>query len=178
MRIESLKIKDVKKIVLSPFFDVRGSFTKIYNDDFYREANIEFELKEQYISVSNKGVIRGMHFQLPPFDCDKLVMVLNGSVVDVVLDLRKSSPTYLQWVDVVLNGKQPEVLWIPKGCAHGFLSLEDKSSMIYNVSALYKPEHDTGIKWNSFGYEWKEKNPIISERDQGLPALDQFQTPF
>ncbi len=178
MRIEDMKIQDVKKIVLSPFFDVRGNFIKIYNDEVYREIGIEFDFKEQYISTSNKGVIRGMHFQLPPYDCDKLVTVLNGSVLDVVLDLRKSSPTYLQWTEVFLNGKKPETLFIPKGCAHGFLAMEDHSSMLYNVSAAYKPECDTGIRWDSFGYDWKESDPIISGRDCSFTALAQFQTPF
>ena len=178
MRIENMEIKDVKKIVLSPFFDVRGSFTKFYNEELYREADIEFELKEQYMSVSNKGVIRGMHFQRPPFECDKLVTVLKGSVLDVVLDLRRSSPTYLQWIDVVLKEKEPKALFIPKGCAHGFFAMEDNSCMLYNVSTLYKAEYDTGIRWDSFGYDWKASNPIISVKDQGLPALEQFQTPF
>lgn len=178
MKVEDLAIPGVKKIILSPSVDFRGKFTKIFHDGIYKEAGIHFALKEQYVSVSNKDVIRGMHFQIPPRDCDKLVTVLSGSVHDVVLDLRRNSPAYLQYINLELESDNCTALLIPKGCAHGFLALEDNSTMLYNVSEIYSSESDKGVLWNSFGYEWEVKNPVISDRDRGFCALQQFQNPF
>ena len=178
MRVESTSIEGMKKLNLNPSNDLRGKFVKIYNEDIYSESGISLCIREQYSSISNKGVIRGMHFQLPPYDCDKLVTVIDGSVIDVVLDLRKNSSTYLKWQEVMLCKEKPEALFIPKGCAHGFLALEDQSCMLYNVSSVYNADFDAGILWNSFGYEWRETNPLMSSRDQKFPRLEEFNNPF
>lgn len=178
MVIKDLKLIGTKEITLSVAIDYRGSFTKIYHEGLYREAGIDFQLKEQFISVSSKDVVRGMHFQLPPYDCDKLVTVLEGAVLDVILDLRASSPTYLQTEQIELRGDRPKAILVPRGVAHGFLALEDHSMMLYNVSSVYAPHSDTGIRWDSFGFIWPTVKPVISNRDMELPTLDEFQTPF
>lgn len=178
MKIQDMAIEGVKKITLSPIVDLRGSFTKIFHEGIYNDASICFDIKEEYVSISKKGVIRGMHFQVPPCDCVKLVSILSGSVIDVILDLRKASSTYLQWIDIQLNANDSTSLLIPKGCAHGFLSLENNTSMLYNVSSVYSPECDAGIRWDSFGYDWNEKNPVVSVRDQDFPTLQKFQNTF
>lgn len=178
MQMTDTKIGQVKLITLNPLSDTRGAFVKIYHEGAYGEKGIAFDLKEQYYSVSQKNVIRGMHFQEPPFDCAKLVTVLSGSVVDVVLDIRKQSPTFAQWEVFSLDGRQPQALYIPKGCAHGFLSLEDDTCMLYNVSQVYNRDCDTGIRWDSFGYQWEVEHPVISDRDRGFAAMEEYMSPF
>jgi len=147
------------------FTDNRGSFQKLFNFDFFKENNLDNEFKEFYFSVSEKNVIRGMHFQLPPFEHTKLVYVSKGNIMDVVVDLRKQSNTYNQYFNIELNEYDARYLYIPKGFAHGFLSLEDGSIVNYAQTSCYSKEHDSGIAYNSFGFEWGVKNPIISTRD-------------
>lgn len=178
MKITDLELAGAKEITLPFSMDIRGSFTKIYHEGLYREAGIAFQLREQYISVSRKDVIRGMHFQLPPYDCTKLVTVLEGAAMDVILDLRSGSPTYLQAAQIELRADQPKAVLIPTGFAHGFLALEDHTSMLYNVSAVYAPSYDTGIRWDSFGFSWPVSHPVISRRDKELIHLDELKTPF
>lgn len=171
------KLGGVKVIRLSPSSDLRGSFTKTYHQSLYREAGIDFVLKEQFVSVSGKNVIRGMHFQMPPCACDKLVTVLSGAALDVILDLRVSSPTYGNSIQIELRAKEPAAVFIPKGCAHGFLALEDNTCMLYNVSEEYSPQCDTGIRWDSFGFRWPVEEPVISARDAALAPLKDFPIP-
>lgn len=178
MKITDLDLAGAKRITLPSSIDIRGSFTKIYHEGLYLEGGICFQIREQYISVSSKDVIRGMHFQTPPYDCVKLVAVLEGAALDVILDLRPSSPTYLQTAQVELRSGQPEAVLIPAGFAHGFLALEDHTSMLYNVSEVYAPQHDTGIRWDSFGFVWPVQQPIVSRRDQELIPLNELQALF
>lgn len=179
MVISDTRLAGVKEIILTPLEDLRGSFTKIYHQGLYHDAGIDFSLKEQYISVSRKNVIRGMHFQTPPHACDKIVTVLSGRALDVILDVRPSSPTYGKFIQIGLCPETPKAVFIPKGCAHGFLALEDNTCMLYNVSAEYSPECDTGIRWDSFGFQWPvgTGEPIISKRDAALEPLKAFQLP-
>jgi dTDP-4-dehydrorhamnose 3,5-epimerase len=128
--------------------------------------------------VSNKNILRGMHFQLPPYDHDKLVSCLAGSVLDVVIDLRKKSATYKHFDSFNLNQNDTYTLYIPSGMAHGFLSLEDNSGMLYNTSRVHAPEKDCGIHWNSFDFDWGCDNPIVSIRDQNHTPLDNFTSSF
>lgn len=178
MRIADTQIGEVKLITLDPMGDARGAFVKIFNEAVYGREDIEFTLKEQYYSVSNKNVIRGMHFQEPPFHCAKLVTVMRGSILDVVLDIRKESPTFGQWTVIPMDAALPQALYIPEGCAHGFLALEDNTCMLYNVSEVYNRDCDTGIRWDSFGYRWPANDPVISARDRGLVPFGEFRTPF
>lgn len=176
--VEELLFPEVKRISLFSSNDIRGNFTKIFNDKYFQTSGLSCEFKECFISVSHKNVIRGLHFQAPPFDHIKLVSVLSGSVRDVVVDLRKGSPNYGKYVVVELNSDLKQALYIPSGFAHGFLSLEDNTSMMYMVTEGYHPESDCGIRWDSIAYIWGVKNPIISERDKGFVELKDFESPF
>ncbi len=166
-------------IIENPVFnDNRGSFIKTYNQYIYRELGIDLEIRERYYSISNKNVIRGMHFQTPPYDHIKLVNVINGRICDVALDLRKNSSTYGKYFDIDIDSKEGITLYIPTGFAHGFVALEDKTIIEYNQSTEYSPHNDKGIKFDSFGFNWKIENPTISERDQSFVSFDNFKSPF
>ena len=179
MKVIDTKMNGAIKIIENFYsFDIRGSFIKIFNDDTFNELGIPMNFKETYYSVSNRDVIRGMHFQMPPYDHDKLIHVVRGRVVDVLVDLRKSSPTYKQYVTIQLTGNKPKSIYIPKGFAHGFKTLDDNTVMIYNVTSGYNSEHDCGIRWDSIGYDWNVEEPIISERDRTFGTLEEFDSPF
>jgi dTDP-4-dehydrorhamnose 3,5-epimerase/CDP-3, 6-dideoxy-D-glycero-D-glycero-4-hexulose-5-epimerase len=160
------------------FQDQRGLFIKTFRSDQFRDLDIPFEPREEFYSLSAKNVLRGMHFQLPPGAHAKLVYCLSGSVLDVVLDMRHKSSTYGKSYSVLLDNKTRDILFIPVGFAHGFLSLEDNSLMVYKTDAVHAPELDTGIAWNSFGFDWKIASPIMSERDRKFVAWSEFQSPF
>lgn len=178
MRFNETSIKGIYVIELINHKDDRGNFVKTFHADTFEEMGLTLEFKESYYSTSMKGVIRGMHFQLPPYDHDKLVYTVQGNVLDVLLDLRKDSGTYGQTVSVELSDDDPKAVFIPKGIAHGFTSLSDAGTLIYNVTTMHHRESDIGILWNSFGYQWPVENPIISSRDQSFVTLDNFRSPF
>ncbi len=163
--------------IIENFFagDNRGSFTKTFNEDLFKENGLCINYKESYFSVSEKDVIRGMHFQTPPYDGHKLVYVTRGSVVDVVLDLRKDSKTFGQSVAVELSAENHRSIYIPKGLAHGFKSLEDHTTLVYNVSEVYNRECDCGILYNSFDFDWNLNSPIMSERDCNFETFEAFK---
>jgi len=165
--------------ILKPnvFEDARGSFVKTYHEELFASCGIRFAPKEEFFSVSGKDVLRGMHFQRPPAAHDKLVYCPVGRVLDVVLDLR-STAKGVRWIARELSAANREMLFIPVGCAHGFLALEDDSMMVYLTSTVHSPSHDAGVLWNSFGFDWPVKNPTLSERDQRFSALSEFQSPF
>lgn len=158
--------------------DDRGSLTKIFNNDEFSEMGINITLDEVYYSISKKDVIRGMHFQTPPYDHEKLVHVINGEIIDVVLDLRKNSSTYGEYMIFNLNERDKVSLCIPKGCAHGFLSTVDDTIMLYQVTKGYNSKNDEGIRYDSFGYDWGISQPIISERDRNFLTFNEYVTPF
>ena len=178
MKLQNTKLFGCYLITNEEMFDNRGSFTKLFNDNFFREHGIDLSSKEQFISVSKKFVLRGMHFQTPPYDQNKLVTCLKGSVLDVLLDLRIGSPTFGQNEAFELNEKCIESVFVPTGLAHGFLSLEDNTTMLYNTSSLYAPKSDSGIMWDSFDFDWPCKVPIISKRDSNHPNYKDFLSPF
>ncbi len=157
--------------------DFRGAFIKTVSQSLLKTLRVEFDLQEEYCSISKKNVIRGMHFQLPPYDHIKMVYCLTGAVLDVLLDLRLG-PGYGKFYSIELNENSPKLLIIPKGIAHGFKSLEDNSVMVYKTSSEYAPEYDAGILWNSFGFDWGLSDPILSQRDHLHPHLDRFRSPF
>lgn len=159
--------------------DIRGGFTKVFHSEFYAEAGIsDVSFKEEYYSVSNKNVLRGMHFQIPPHHHAKLVYCILGEVQDVLIDLRCSSKTFGQSMQLALSETNGNVLYIPKGIAHGFLALSDTAVMVYKTTSVYSPEHDKGLSWQSFKEIWKSDNPILSDRDLCHPLISEFQSPF
>jgi dTDP-4-dehydrorhamnose 3,5-epimerase len=158
--------------------DNRGRFVKTFQSGVFREQGLREDWKEEYYSISACNVIRGMHFQTPPMQHAKLVYCLSGAVLDVVLDLRKASPTYGWAVGFELNARKANMIYLPEGLAHGFVSLSDDSIMQYKVTSVYSPANDRGILWNSFGFEWPVARPVVSQRDLQHPALASFETPF
>ena len=158
--------------------DARGRFVKIFNESEFESVELETVFKEQYYSVSKKNVIRGMHFQLPPFDHVKLVSCLRGTVFDVVIDLRVGSPTYGKSETFELSADKANSIYIPKGMAHGFCSLSDEAILVYNVSTEYAPEYDSGILWNSIDISWPIQDAILSVRDHAFIPFDKFVSPF
>lgn len=161
--------------------DARGSFAKLFHpDDLGLGSGQAFPVRESFISWSESGVLRGMHFQSPPFAHDKAVTCLAGEVLDVVLDLRRSSPTYGRSVAFHLEGATPATVWIPAGCAHGFAVLgQDRALMHYAVSAEHSPANDLGVRWDSFGFAWPAGvAKVISERDQALPRFADLPAVF
>lgn len=162
--------------IIENFFmsDERGSFTKTFNVDFFEKNNLCTQFKESYFSISQKNVIRGMHFQIPPYDHEKLVYVPKGEVLDVVLDLRKSSKSFGKSISVHLSESNHRAIYIPKGLAHGFKSLSDETITVYNVSTVHNKDADCGVNYNSFGFNWGDDNFILSERDSNLMSFNEF----
>lgn len=178
MKIVECFIEGLKIIKLNSFNDHRGNFIKIFNNDFFLKAGIDFKIKESYYTISKKNVIRGMHFQTPPFEHNKMVYVNQGSIVDVIVDLRKKSGTYGKFFSTEINNKNLSAIYIPSGCAHGFLSLEDNTMITYLQSSIYNAECDDGIRYDSFGFNWGVLKPVISDRDLAFQKLQNFSSKF
>jgi len=160
------------------FIDSRGSFTKCFSREVFAELDLSLNIYEQFYTFSKKDVVRGMHFQTPPFDHDKLVTCMKGKVVDVVLDLRKESSNYGKVDSCLLDSNKNSMIYIPKGFAHGFLSLEDDSCLLYNVTSRYEPNNDEGILWDSIDFNWPCSKPIISSRDLQQIPFEDYNSPF
>lgn len=160
------------------FEDARGRFVKVFNQDVFAALGFETNFAEEYYSVSHKGVIRGMHFQTPPMDHVKVVYCTQGAVFDVVVDLRRGSPTYGHAATFSLSAEDGNFVYIPKGMAHGFCAVSENATLVYKVSTVYAPEHDAGILYNSVNVEWPAPAPIMSDRDLRFPSLNEFESPF
>jgi dTDP-4-dehydrorhamnose 3,5-epimerase len=158
--------------------DLRGRFVKVFHIEAFAELGLEARFAEDYYSISRKGVIRGMHFQTPPADHVKMVYCVQGEVFDVVLDLRVGSPTYGQVASFQLTAEKANLIYVPRGLAHGFCAVSDVATLIYKVSTLYSPEHDSGVLWSSIGIDWPPGSPVLSGRDQSLRPFSEFKSPF
>lgn len=178
MRIQETEIAGCYEIVLDKLRDERGLFIKTFRADFFADHGLETRFAEQYYSLSRQHVIRGLHFQTPPRDHVKLVYCISGKVSDAVVDLRAGSPTYGRYAMLELSAEKGNMIYIPAGLAHGFCVLSQEAVLIYNVTTLYSPSHDGGIRWDSAGIPWPAHTPVISERDRGFPELDDFISPF
>lgn len=169
-------------LILKPkiYNDSRGFFFESYNKDDYHKAGITCDFVQDNQSLSNKGVLRGLHFQNPPHAQDKLVRVIQGRVIDVVVDIRQQSPTYGQHFKVELSGDNNLALFVPKGFAHGFICLEDNTLFYYKCSGLYNRASESGLLWNdeALGIDWGTENPIMSEKDLEYNAFTTFNSLF
>src|SRR5262245_15831249 len=165
---------------LEPFVapDNRGSFIKTFQRAEFAAAGLETNFTDEYVTVSRPGVLRGMHFQVPPHAQTKLVSCVAGKVLDAVVDLRRKSPTFGQHEKFELSLSQPEILYVPAGFAHGFYVLEGPAVMLYKVSMPYAPTHDRGVRWDTIGVSWPLGRPLISQRDREFPVLAEFESPF
>jgi dTDP-4-dehydrorhamnose 3,5-epimerase len=178
MQFIKTKIPGCWQIQTKKISDHRGCFVKTFQLSEYESAFKDLNFVEEYYSISQKNVIRGMHFQEPPFEHSKLVYCVCGKVVDVVLDLRVDSPTFKQFEIFDLSSENANMLFITKGIAHGFLSLCDQTVMMYKVTSEYNSQADMGILWNSFGFEWPVTQPILSIRDTGFMPLSEYKSFF
>ena len=154
--------------------DHRGFFLESYSDKIFAEAGINCAFVQDNHSKSTaKGVIRGLHLQNPPYEQSKLVRVIRGAIFDVAVDLRPESPTRGQWKSFELTERNFNMLFIPKGFAHGFCTLEENTEIVYKVDNPYSPTHDTGVIWNDplLAINWPVENPILSDKDKNLPRL-------
>lgn len=178
MKIKETSLPDLHVIDFFHAGDDRGHFVKPFHKADFEANGLTSNLEESFYSVNSKNVVRGMHFQLPPHDHTKVVYCNHGSLLDVVVDLRKGSPTYGQYEVIPLTGQNYRGVYIPSGFAHGFEVLEDNTIMTYLTSTMHAPSHDGGIHMNSFGYKWGAESPITSERDKNFKSLDEFDSPF
>jgi dTDP-4-dehydrorhamnose 3,5-epimerase len=172
------KITGVRLIRPQAQRDQRGAFVKTMHAEAFSRYGIQTQYAEQYYSVSKSNVLRGLHFQTPPHDHYKLVTCIDGEAFDVIVDLRKESPTYGQHETFELNGANGDSVFVPAGCAHGFYVRSESAILLYNVSTVHAPSHDAGIKWDSVGVSWPGANPVVSDRDAALPPFAEFKTPF
>lgn len=175
-------ISDVIIIEPKVFGDDRGYFFESFNQKAFDEAVGETTFVQDNESKSVQGVLRGLHFQRPPFAQAKLVRCIEGEVLDVAVDLRKDSPTYKQWVSVRLSGDNKRQLFVPRGFAHGFVVLSEKATFAYKVDNVYAPDHDAGIAWDDseIGVDWQLNGivPQLSGKDQQLKNLTEIESPF
>jgi len=178
MQIQPLPLAGASLITLPSSTDERGTFVKTFNESALIVHDIYFTLRESYFSVSGKNVIRGMHFQLPPWQHSKIVFCPQGEILDVIVDLRKESATYGQHYATVLSADNHKAYYIPEGFAHGFKSLTEGAITYYLVSSEYNKDKDTGIRYDSFGFDWDVNDPVISKRDLSFIKLADFYSPF
>jgi dTDP-4-dehydrorhamnose 3,5-epimerase len=174
-------INDV--IILEPriFQDERGLFFESFQQEKFNELiGEQITFVQDNESVSKKGVLRGLHYQNPPFAQGKLVRVINGSVLDVAVDIRKDSSTYGQHVAILLSSENKRQLWIPVGFAHGFVALEDDTVFQYKCTNFYHNASEQALLWNdaTLGINWDIDHPLLSPKDEIAPTFDEFQTPF
>ena len=169
-------------LIIKPdvFKDERGYFFESYNKERFAKAGLMMDFVQDNESKSDKGVLRGLHFQKPPYAQGKLVRVIKGSVMDVAVDLRKDSPTYGKWESVVLTEENKLQFWIPEGFAHGFVALEDNTIFNYKCTNVYNKESEGSLLWNDpdINIEWNIENPILSEKDKVSTLFKNFETPF
>lgn len=172
MNFQKTLIADSFLIDLNKISDDRGFFSRLFCSDEFKEKNISFNFPQVNTSqTKSKGSIRGFHYQREKSSESKLVKCIKGSIYDIVVDIRPNSKTYMQWQGFELNDTNRSMLLIPKGCAHGFQSLEDNIELIYFVDERYNPELESGIRWNdeSFGFKWPLTPTTISDKDRNWP---------
>jgi dTDP-4-dehydrorhamnose 3,5-epimerase len=169
-------------LIIKPdvFGDDRGHFFESYNQNKFKEIGLNTNFVQDNQSLSKKGVLRGLHFQNPPFAQGKLVRVIKGAVLDVAVDIRKNSPTYGQHFKVELNEENKLMFWLPAGFAHGFVSLADDTIFFYKCDNLYNKESEGALVWNDpqLNIDWGVSNPIINEKDAKAQFFKDFNSRF
>ncbi len=180
MEIVKTGIPDLVIIKPKVFKDSRGYFFETYNKEVFKKYGLEQNFVQDNESKSGKGVLRGLHFQKPPFTQGKLVRVIKGRVRDVAVDLRKSSPTYGKWESVELTEDNKWLFWIPPGFAHGFVTLEDDTIFSYKCTNVYNKALEGAIRWDDpdLNINWDIDNPSLSEKDKTAPFFEGFVSPF
>ncbi len=180
MEIIKTKIPDLLIVKPAVFEDKRGYFFESYNKEKFLGQGVDQNFVQDNESKSMKGVLRGLHFQAPPFAQGKLVRVMKGAVLDVAVDIRKNSPTYGQWASIELTESNKMMYWVPPGFAHGFVTLEDNTVFFYKCTNMYNKASEGSIRWNDpdLNIDWGVADPILSEKDQVSPLFKDFVSPF
>jgi dTDP-4-dehydrorhamnose 3,5-epimerase len=181
VKVERLAIPDVLLIEPARFGDSRGFFSEVWSRRTLAQHGLEAEFVQDNHSLSREvGVVRGLHFQTPPAAQGKLVRVVRGAILDVAVDIREGSPTFGRHVAAVLSAENWRQLWVPRGFAHGFATLEPDTEVIYKVDAYYDRAADAGILWNdpALGIEWPVTEAVLSDKDRAAPRLADIPPPF
>lgn len=181
MKITPLRLSGVSLIEPDVHKDNRGFFIESYNNEIFRKNKLDYSFIQDNHSLSKDvGVIRGLHYQLNPKAQTKLIRVLSGAIYDVIVDVRRNSPTFGQWIGVILSEHNYRQLLVPKGFAHGFCTLVPNTEVLYKVDDYYSPENDRGILWSDpeLAIDWPTSNPIMSEKDQKHPLLKDAELNF
>jgi dTDP-4-dehydrorhamnose 3,5-epimerase len=175
MKFHETKLPGVFEIHLDPAADERGFFARTWCQKEFEDHGLNSKLVQCSISLSrHRGTLRGIDYQMAPFGETKVVRCISGAIYDVVLDLRRPSPTFKQWFAATLSAANRHAVYIPEGCAHGFLTLADESEVFYQMSEFYHPEAERGVRWNdpAFQIDWPEKVEVICERDRTYPDFE------
>jgi dTDP-4-dehydrorhamnose 3,5-epimerase len=180
MEIVKTPIEGLLIIKPNVFEDERGYFFESFNREVFLKHGLDLHFVQDNESKSKKGVLRGMHFQNPPFAQGKLVRVVRGAVLDVAVDIRKGSPTYGKWHSVEISGENKWMYWIPAGFAHGFLTLQDDTVFFYKCTNVYNKESEGCVRWNDpdLNIGWGKVVPVVSERDSNAPLFNEFDSMF
>ena len=178
MRFTELSLPGCYLLEPRVFQDARGRFVKPLLCSALEAQGLRSDFREQYYSTSAPGVIRGMHFQTPPEDHAKLVYCASGAVTDVLLDLRRGLESYGRHLALPLSADSGHAVYIPAGVAHGFVATQAPALLVYNVTSEHAPNHDAGVRWDSFGFAWPAGDAVISDRDRTFPALADYLSPF
>ncbi len=180
MEIKKTSIEGLVEVRPKVFWDNRGYFFESYNAEVFERLGLRTDFVQDNESCSSKGVLRGLHFQAPPFAQAKLVRVIRGSVLDLAVDIRRGSPTYGRYVGVRLDGREKNMLFIPEGFAHGFVTLEDDTVFAYKCTAVYNKESENGLLWcdRTLNVDWQIENPILSDKDTKWQGFEEFVSPF
>ncbi len=182
MEFIPLKVRGAYEIIPKSFGDERGYFVVLFDLNLFAQRGLQTEwLRENQSGNSVRGIIRGLHFQCPPHDETKLVRCVVGEVFDVLVDLRKSSPTYGVWDGVMLSAERFNQIYIPRGCAHAYCTISEESIVAYLVDGDYVPKAEGGIRWDDpkLQIDWHLKGePILSKKDRKWPGLEEFESPF
>lgn len=177
MKLHPTRFADVWIIESEPHRDDRGSFTRIFCEKTFDQHHLPTRWVQTNLSYNiHRGTLRGLHYQSAPYEEEKVVCCFRGGIYDVVLDIKPDSPSYLDWQAFELTARNHLALYIPKGYAHGFQSLEDETLVFYQMSEFYSSESAKGIRWNDpkLAIEWPISNPVVSERDQNFPLAKEI----
>jgi dTDP-4-dehydrorhamnose 3,5-epimerase len=183
MQVIPTEIPDVKILVPKQFKDHRGFFSEVYSTKLLHAGGITVPFVQDNHSLSaEKGVLRGLHYQAAPAAQDKLVRVVRGAILDVAVDIRRASPTFGKHVTAVISADNWRQIFVPVGFAHGFVTLEPNTEVLYKVSSFYSPQHDRGVRWNdpALGIDWgiSPAEAVLSEKDLRHPTLSEAQDLF
>jgi dTDP-4-dehydrorhamnose 3,5-epimerase len=180
MEVVETKLKGVLVIKPKVFEDARGYFFESYNEKLFKQMGLNLNFVQDNQSLSQRGVLRGLHFQNPPYAQGKLVRVITGSVYDVAVDIRENSPTYGEWFGLELNEKNKWMMYIPEGFAHGFATLRDNTIFSYKCTNFYNKASEDCLLWNDpdIGITWNLDDPMLSEKDLTGKKINDFVTQF